>query len=383
MSFTASKRSQVAPFFAMEMFNAASALQAQGKEILHLSLGQPGFPPPRKALERVAEAALEDPLGYTNAPGITLLRQRIADYYLKTHGVTIPAERVFVTVGSSAAYILALLTAFDAGAKVAMAAPHYPASPNMLRALDMEPVIMPAGRESFFHPTVEMLEQLPEKPDGLLVASPSNPTGTVIPELQLRELAVYCQSKNIRLISDEIYHGITYGGVKAVSALSTGDEHIILNSFSKYYRLPGWRLGWCVLPEELLRPAECLLQNMYISPPTVSQYAAMTAMEETEDLDRVVAAYNRNRIRLSETLNRVGLVNYPEPDGAFYIYVDLAGHGEDSNTFCQRMLNEAGVCSVPGIDFDAQHGRRFVRFSYCSAEEDVAKACERLEHWMR
>lgn len=378
----AAMRGAIAPFMAMEAFREAALVAQSGATIAHLSIGQPAARPPLPVMEKVAQAALTQGLGYTDAPGLPQLRAKIAAHYLVQYGVEVDPQQIFVTVGSSAAYMTALLSAFDAGDRVALVSPHYPASPNMMRALGIEPVIIASTLETHFQPTVAMLEKLPQKPQGLVIASPSNPAGTIIERDVLRELSAYCEAENIRIISDEIYHGITYDGVAASTVLEHSSRMIVTNSFSKYYLLPGWRLGWCVLPPELLRNAESLLQNFYISPPTISQHAAMAIMDCRDELDAVVASYQANRDWLLAELPKAGFTRIGPSDGAFYLYADVSELTNDSSDFCHRMLHEAHVCAVPGIDFDAEQGHRYVRFSFCGSLQTMQTATQRLIDWM-
>lgn len=379
-------RSNIPAFMVMEALREANALSLvtdnEQPDVLHLSLGQPSARAPMRVLQKAADMALSDTLGYTDSRGLPELRARIARHYFEQYGANVDADAIFVTVGSSAAYFLALLSAFDAGDRVAMVSPHYAASPNMMQALGIVPVIMPSTLRDNFQPTVAMLEALDEKPDGLVIASPSNPTGTVIDEGEFKRLHDYCVAHNIRIISDEIYHGVTYEGAKVRSAVEFSDRMIVVNSFSKYYLMPGWRLGWAVIPPELRRPMESLLQNFFISPPAISQYAALEGMECRADYDRVVESYAKNRDLLLRELPKAGFINITPSQGAFYLYADVSHLTNDSNDFCRRMLHEARVCAVSGVDFDRDNGHRFVRFSYSGSYADMQRACARLVQWM-
>lgn len=362
----------------MQALSDAQALAAQGRDIVHMSLGQPSARPPQRVLDAVAQMAVSDGLGYTESAGIWPLRERIAKHYAAQYGLQVSPERVFLTVGSSAAYMLALLCAFDAGDRIALAAPHYPASPNMMQALGVVPVIMECGALENYQPTLAKLEALPQKPDGLVIASPSNPAGTVIDADELARITAYCDAHDIRIISDEIYHGVTYGTAKAETVLRYSERMIVTNSFSKYYLLPGWRLGWCVLPEDLSGPAEALLQNFYISPPTLAQYAALQVMGCRAELDDVVRGYDVNRQYLLEALAQMGLEKIAPAQGAFYLYVDISHLSNDSTAFCKELLEQAGVCAVSGIDFDKTHGHRFMRLSYAGSMDELREAMRRL-----
>ena len=378
----ASLRGNVAPFEVMEAFREAEALSEQGRDILHLSLGQPGRTVPPAVLDAVNAAMRSGPLGYTEAKGLPALRQRIALQYRTRYGVEVPAERVFVTVGSSAATFLTLLAAFDPGAQVALARPCYPAYPNMLRATNLEPVFIDTDESTAFQPRVGHLEAMAERPDGLIVASPSNPAGTVLPPEELHAIADWCVANGTRLISDEIYHGVTYGDAVAQTALAFSDEAFVVNSFSKYYLLPGWRLGWAVVPERFCRSFESLVQSFFISPPAVSQVAALHVFDHLDTLDAAVAQYAINRDLLMATLREVGMRGLRHAEGAFYLYANVSALSNDSRAFCRSMLHEAGVCAVPGLDFDAERGHQYVRFSYAGEQADVEEACRRIRGWL-
>ncbi|MBB4287808.1 pyridoxal phosphate-dependent aminotransferase [Roseospira goensis] len=382
MVLTVADRAKVPPFIVMDVMSAAAAREAAGARVLHLEVGQPGTGLPRRAAEKLARLIETEPLGYTVALGIPALRERIARHYREAHGADVPPERILVTTGSSAAFQLAFLAAFPAGARVGLAAPGYPAYRHILSALGVEPVILPVGPETRYQPTVEVLEACGERLDGLIVASPSNPTGTVVPPDAMRALARSCEDRGIRLISDEIYHGIVYGE-PAVSAAGLTETAIVINSFSKYYSMTGWRLGWLVAPPDMIRPLECLAQNMFISAPTLSQYAGLYAMDCTEELEANVARYAANRALLLEALPAAGFDRLAPADGAFYLYADVSRLTNDSPDFCRRMLAETGVAATPGLDFDAAQGHRFVRFSFAGSTEDMAEAARRLQAWAK
>jgi len=382
MPLKVAARAKVPPFIVMDVMSAAAAREASGERVLHLEVGQPATGLPRAARERLTQVLETERLGYTVALGILPLRERIARYYQETHEVAVPPERILVTTGSSAGFQLAFLGAFAAGDKVGLAAPGYPAYRHILTALGVEPVILPVGPETRYQPTVAVLEQFGQPLDGLIVASPANPTGTVMPADDLRALAAYCDDRGIRLISDEIYHGITFGE-PALSAAALTENAVIINSFSKYYSMTGWRLGWMVVPADMIRPLECLAQNMFISAPTLSQYAGLFAMDCDDELQANVARYARNRELLLAELPKAGFDRLAPADGAFYLYADVAHLTNDSQEFCRRMLAETGVAATPGLDFDAEQGHRFVRFSFAGSTEDMAEAARQLQAWGR
>ncbi len=318
-------------------------------------------------------------MGYTEALGLVGLRERIVAHYRHWYGVAVPRARVAVTTGASGAFPLAFLAAFDPGDRVALAAPFYPPYVNVLTALGIEPVILPAGPETRFQPTPDMLDRLDPPPQGLIVASPCNPVGSMLHADDLAALGAWCVRHGTRLVSDEIYHGLTYGEPASTAATIPGA--IVVNSFSKYFSMTGWRVGWMVLPEDLVRPVECLAQNLFISPPHVSQVAAMAAFDCHDELGGNVALYRRNRSRLLQSLPQARFTRLSPAEGAFYLYADVSDRTDDSVAFCARMLAETGVAATPGVDFDRQRGRHFVRFSYCGPEADMTEAAARLERF--
>jgi aspartate/methionine/tyrosine aminotransferase len=379
---TPARRGDIPPFLVMEVMRAAAAREVAGDNVFHLEVGQPSTAAPRGVLD-AAKAALEDDvLGYTLALGVTELRQTISEHYQSFYGVHVPADRIVVTTGASGAFLLAFLAAFEAGDRVALALPGYPGYRHILSALGNQPVSMAAGPATRFQPTVEMIDDLDEPVQGLIVASPSNPAGTIIPEAELARLAGYCDDRRIRLVSDEIYHGITYGA-DAATAVAYSDQAIVINSFSKYFSMTGWRLGWMVVPESLMRPVESLAQNMFISPPTLSQRAALAAFDCGDEIAANIARYGRNRELLLEELPKAGFTALAPADGAFYIYADVSHMTNDSQAFCQRMLDETGVAATSGVDFDPERGNAFVRFSFSGSTEDMAEAARRLRDWQR
>lgn len=378
MTLKAAKRSAIQPFIVMDVMRAANERQAQGADVLHLEVGQPSTPAPKKVLQ-AARAALDcELLGYTDAFGVPRLKDAIAAHYQKTYGVTVGPARIAVTTGSSGAFVLAFLSAFDAGDRVALVSPGYPAYRNILAALDIEVVNLEAGPETDYQPTPELLAKVDGKLDGLIIASPSNPTGTMIDAVGLSALAEYCRGEGIRLVSDEIYHGITYEE-SAHTMAQFEPEALVVNSFSKYYAMTGWRLGWLIFPQSLARPIECLAQNLFISPPTLSQIAAVSAFEAFDELDANVARYRINRDLLLEELPKAGFDRLSHAQGAFYIYADVGHLTDDSLAFCKRILAETGVAITPGVDFDPGRGHRYVRFSFAGATADMAEAARRLK----
>ncbi|MBI1211614.1 MAG: aminotransferase class I/II-fold pyridoxal phosphate-dependent enzyme [Alphaproteobacteria bacterium] len=377
---TISRRAQIDAFLAMDVMARANERARSGKAVFHLETGQPGCHAPKKALEAAAAALGSDSLGYTEALGRPALRKRIAEHYGETYGLDVPASRVIVTTGSSAGFILAFLAAFDAGDRLAMAVPGYPAYRNTAKALDLEPVFIRCGPEERFHLGAEALNRSNQW-HGALIASPGNPTGTMMSRAEIAEIADVCASRKAWLISDEIYHGITYG-VQAQTALSVAPGAIIINSFSKYYAMTGWRIGWMVVPEDLVRPIERLAQNLYISPSAISQIAAVAAMDAKQELDGHVTLYARNRKRLIEALLGAGVTTMAPADGAFYLYADVSRFGT-STQMAQRLLDEVGVAATPGLDFDPEEGDRWLRLSYAGSESEIAAAADAFLAWSK
>jgi len=380
MSLRPSRRGLVPPFIAMDVLRAANERQAAGAEIIHLEVGQPGTPAPEAVLEAARRALISEPIGYTDALGIAALRGAIAAHYQTLYGVAVDPDEVVVTTGSSAAFLLAFLAAFEPGDRVGLAIPGYPAYRNVLSALGIEPVLVAVGENTHYQPTPELLAEL-GRLDGLIVASPANPTGTMISAADLARLTTWCHGRGIRLVSDEIYHGITYE-IQAVTARAFGRETVIVNSFSKYYSMTGWRLGWMLVPPDLARSVECLAQNFYISPPALSQSAALPVFGCRAELDGHVARYRTNRDLLICALREAGVVHFAPAEGAFYLYADIASLTRDSEAFCKRLLIETGVAVTPGLDFDPVDGGRWVRFSFAGSTESVAEAARRLERWL-
>jgi aspartate/methionine/tyrosine aminotransferase len=380
MALKVSNRGRIAPFIVMDVMAQANARAAAGHDVIHLEVGQPSTGAPAAVLAAAGERLGTDRLGYTDAFGLPELRRRIAEHYLARYGVNIDPARIAVTTGSSGAFVLGFLAAFDKGDRVAFAAPGYPGYRNILSALDIQPVALKGARESGFQPTVALLDALETPPDGLIIASPANPTGSMLDVEALEELAAWCRDKGVRMISDEIYHGITFE--KTASSLATiNPDAIVINSFSKYYSMTGWRLGWMMVPDDLCRACECLAQNLFISPPTLSQYAGVTVFDCTDDLEANVRRYGQNRDILLEGLPRAGFGPFAPADGAFYIYAGIEALGNDSVALAREILDVANVAVTPGTDFDDAHGTGFIRFSYAGSNAEMQDAVARLERW--
>lgn len=374
------RRASVAPFHVMEVLRDAGERETKGASVLHLEVGQPSTPAPRAVIEAAAIAMRDNPVHYTDALGAPSLRSRISDWYTSRYGVDVPAERIVVTTGASGACLLGFLACFDAGERVGVVVPGYPCYRNILSALDVEPVPVRVDASTRYQPTPGVLDAAGHL-DGLVVASPSNPTGTSLDEMALAELASYCRERDVRLVSDEIYHGITYGRPN-VTAAQFDDEIVVVNSFSKYFSMTGWRLGWMVVPPALVTPIERLAQNLTIAPPTLAQLVAEAAFDSTDELDGHVERYARNRQLLLDGLAAAGFDELAPADGAFYVWADVSALTDDSAVLCRTWLDELDVAVTPGVDFDPEEGHRFVRFSFAGATDDIVDAVDRLTRWM-
>ncbi|PRX38185.1 Aspartate/methionine/tyrosine aminotransferase [Meinhardsimonia xiamenensis] len=373
-----SRRSAVDPFIVMDVMEAARRAEEAGRHIIHMEVGQPGTPAPRGARAALARAMDKNALGYTVALGLPELRRRIARLYDEWYGVELDPARVIVTAGSSGAFLLAFTALFDTGEKVGIGAPGYPSYRQILRALDIAPVIIETAPENRYQPVPA---DLPDDLAGLMVASPANPSGTMLGREELAALIGWAHERGAALISDEIYHGIEYEK-KAVTALEISDEVYVINSFSKYFSMTGWRVGWMVVPEDHVRIIERLAQNLFICPPHASQVAALAAIDCREELEANVAVYAENRRLMLEGLPRAGFTRIAPPDGAFYIYADVSEFTDNSAAFAAEILDEAGVAVTPGLDFDPVRGAHTLRFSYARSTEDIREGLRRLESFM-
>jgi aspartate/methionine/tyrosine aminotransferase len=378
-----SARSAVPPFMVMDVMAAAARLEAEGRRIIHMEVGQPAMGAPTTAIAAAREALSSGPLGYTETLGIASLRRRIACAYREWHGLDIDPQRIVVTTGSSAGFILAFLAAFEAGDRVAVALPGYPPYRHILTALGCEPVgLRTAATMRWSIDSESLLAEHRTRPlKGVVVASPANPTGTMMDAATLADLIRCAEGAGIAVISDEIYHGLDYA-FPALSAAHISSDAIIINSFSKYFCMTGWRIGWMVVPPALVRAVERLQQNLAISVPTLSQIAAEAAFDGRDELEGVRRGYEDNRRILLDGLPRAGLDAFLPADGAFYLYADVSRFSTDSLDFATRMLEQAGVAATPGIDFDPLHGNDFVRLCYAGAPEDMREAVERIGTWL-
>ena len=377
------RRSDVPAFLVMDVMEAAAAREASGAGVIHMEVGQPGTPAPAAARAAVAAALQTDKLGYTTALGMPALREKISQHYLRWYGVSVDPSQVVITTGSSAGFVLTFLALFDVGAKVALPSPGYPCYRHILSALGQGSVMLKTDAATRWMPTAAQLDAAArEGAEGLLIASPANPTGTMLEADRLAELAHACRRNAMWLISDEIYHGLKYDRA-ATTALAVAPEAIVINSFSKYFSMTGWRVGWLVVPKDLVRPIERLAQNLYIAPPAVSQVAALGAFDGIDELEANRSVYRENRDLLLAALPKAGLGNILPADGAFYLYADVSEFTSDSVSFAKAMLQETGIAATPGVDFDAERGHTFLRFSYAGTRADMEEAARRLAAWPR
>lgn len=367
----------IEPFRAMAIGQLAHKLAAEGRSVIHMEYGQPSTSAPAAALAKAHHVLDTEAQGYwESAP----LKERVAQHYAETQGVTIRSEQVILTCGASPALLLALSSAFAPGARIVCARPGYVAYRNTLRALHMEPVEIPCGAAERYQITAAALDAIHPAPDGVIIASPANPTGTIIDPQELAAIAAVCARRGIRIISDEIYHGLSYT-VPCVSALVHAPDALIVNSFSKYFSMPGWRLGWLVAPDDLVDAAYARMSNLMLTPPVLAQHAGLIAFDCGEELEAHIATYAANREAMLAALPALGLARIAPPDGAFYIWADIGHLTNDSMEFCTRLLQETGVACAPGVDFDPVDGHRFMRFSFAVSTPLVKEAIERMIPW--
>ncbi len=383
-----SSRSAVEPFHAMDVLAMANRMAAEGREVLSLCVGEPGAPAPDTALAAAREALKTGKFGYTDAAGIASFRVAVAKHYAAQYGVSISPDRVFSTTGSSAGFNLAFLTLFDVGDRVVVSTPGYPAYRNILQTLGLTAVEIETDASTRWAMSVDQICQAhAESPlKGVLIASPANPSGTMMDAELLKNIVEVCEELGLWLISDEIYHGLTYGdatGIKEETALRFSDNVIIINSFSKYYCMTGWRIGWMILPSQVVRPVERVAQSLYISPPELSQIAAAAAFDGRQQLEQVKDGYKINRALMMDTLPKLGFTGLLPIDGAFYAYVGIENLANDSMDFAREMLEETGVAATPGLDFDPARGLKFIRFSFAGTKTDIETALRRLGNWSK
>jgi aspartate/methionine/tyrosine aminotransferase len=369
----------------MDVWLAAAERQRTHGDLVNLSAGQPSAGAPTPVREAAAAALSRNQLGYTVALGIPELRAAIAGSYQDRHGLVVDPDEVVVTTGSSGGFLLAFLACFDVGDRVAIASPGYPCYRNILSALGCEVVEIPCGPQTRFQPTAQMLAEVDPPVRGVIVASPANPTGTVIPPAELVAIASWCAESGVRLVSDEVYHGLVYEGAPATScAWETSRDAVVVNSFSKYFAMTGWRLGWLLVPQELQRAVDCLTGNFTICPPSLAQVAAVAAFapESIAEADALLHHYTANRALLRDGLRDIGIDRLAPTDGAFYVYADVSDYTTDSLSFCSKLLADTGVAIAPGIDFDTVRGGSFVRLSFAGPTSDIDEAVRRIGSWL-
>ncbi|AHC73500.1 aminotransferase [Candidatus Endolissoclinum faulkneri L5] len=378
--FYPASRGEIDPFIVMQVMSDAVKREAAGDNVLHLEIGQPSTPAPKGVLEAARFALYNDKIGYTVPLGMTKMREKISSHYRKWYDIDVSIERIVVTTGASSGFTIAILSALEHGSRVAIASPGYPAYRNILKSLGAQVVYLATDEKDRFQPTLPRLEKA-GKLDGLIIASPSNPTGTMLSENSMKEITRWCQLNGVRLISDEVYHGIDFGQ-RPVSALESNPDAIVINSFSKYFSMTGWRIGWIIAPPELMSSVERLAASFFISAPTISQFGAIAAFDCIEEAQKNVARYALNRDILLNELPSTWLDDLVPADGAFYIYANVAKYTSDSRKFCQRILTEIGIACTPGIDFDPSRGHATIRLSFAGASEDILEACKRLKAWL-
>lgn len=379
-----SKRSDVPPFIVMDVMAAAAQREAQGAKIIHMEVGQPAARAPATAIKAAQAALAHGRIGYTETLGIPSLRARIARHYADTYDLVLDPARIVVTTGSSGGFILAFLSLFEPGDRVALANPGYPPYRHILSALGCEPVLIETSAETRWALSAKALIAAHQRTPlrGVVIASPANPTGTMMDADTLSRLIAVAEAEGIRVISDEIYHGLDYA-FAAETAADASDRAMVINSFSKYFCMTGWRIGWMVVPDAFVRPIERLQGNLAISVPTLAQVAAEAAFDGREEMEAVKHGYEENRRILTEGLPKAGLDKFLPVDGAFYLYANISRFSDDSLDFAKRMLNEAGVAATPGIDFDPVDGRHFLRFCYAGSPAEMREAVERIGNWLR
>ncbi|ASE40730.1 pyridoxal phosphate-dependent aminotransferase [Brevundimonas vesicularis] len=367
----------VEPFRAISVSRLAHQLKSEGRSIIHMEFGQPSTGAPAAAISRAHQVLDADAMGYWESPD---LRGRIARLYDERYGVAVDPNRILLTCGASPALVLALSTLFKPGDRIALARPGYVAYRNTLRALHLEPVEIACGPETRFQLTAAQLQGLDPAPAGVIIASPANPTGTIIPDAELAAIAEVCRARNIAIVSDEIYHGLSYVG-PTPSMLQFAPDAVVINSFSKYWSMAGWRLGWLLVTEDRIDAARAYIGNMFLTPPSLSQHAGLVAMDAINELEGHIRTYARNRQLMLDALPALGLRKIAPPDGAFYIWADIGHLTNDSVAFCERLLRDTGVATAPGVDFDPVEGHHFIRFSFAVSTPEIEDALSRLRPW--
>ena len=371
-----SKRGQVSNFLVMDLFEQARKLENKGKKIIHFEAGQPTAKLPNKVYKKAINIIKTTNVSYTSPLGMDLLRKRISKFYLKKYKVKVNPKKIIITFGSSAAFILAFLSAFEKGDTVGITVPNYPAYKNMLQAFDLKLKPIFCNSKKNFDFNFQNICKFPRL-KGLLISNPLNPTGSILDSDQLKKISSFCKENKIRIISDEIYHGINFSG-RDNSILKTNDQAIIINSFSKYFLMTGWRVGWLICPDNLFESIKNLSPNLFVAPPTISQYVALSVLEEEKYLKKIVKGYKENMELLYNSLPKFGIKPVLKPEGSFYLYADVSNITNNSAVFCKKLLNKYGIVLTPGIDFDSYEGHKFVRFCYSYPKQSVVEGIKRL-----
>ena len=382
MDSITSRRSNVLPFLAIDMLTRANKLKSKGKDIIHMDVGEPGFKTPAHILEYAKTIIEEKKIGYTESIGIPELRRKISDHYKYWYDEEVDSENIAVTAGASGAFLLTLLAIFDPGDTVAIMTPYYPAYVNALKALDINIIYLEGDIKTSYQPTVEKLESIKKNINGIIMASPANPTGSSINTDDLKKIANWSKKNKIAIISDEIYHGVEYGKFSE-TILKFNQDAIVINSFSKYFSMTGWRLGWLVAPKKIINTIEKLSMSLFLCPPTFSQLIAIKAFDDYDILNQNVLIYKKNRDILTSSFEGIGFFKYAPPDGAFYLYIDVSNITDDSTDLAIKLLKEAGVSSTPGKDFDYNLGNKFIRLSYAGDHKEILEGAKRIISWIK
>ena len=382
MKFTTSKRSNILPFLAIDMLTRANNLKLKGKDIIHMDVGEPGFKTPAHILKYAKTIIEEKKIGYTESIGMPELRRKISDHYKYWYDEEVDSENIAVTAGASGAFLLTLLAIFDPGDTVVIMTPYYPAYVNALKALNINIIYLEGDIKTSYQPTVEKLESIKKNINGIIMASPANPTGSSINTDDLKKIANWSKKNKITIISDEIYHGVEYGKFSE-TILKFNQDAIVINSFSKYFSMTGWRLGWLVAPKKIINTIEKLSMSLFLCPPTFSQLIAIKAFDDYDILNQNVLIYKKNRDILTSSFENIGFFKYAPPDGAFYLYIDVSNITDNSTDLAIRLLKEAGVSSTPGKDFDYNLGNKFIRLSYAGEHKEILEGAKRIISWIK
>jgi len=382
MSSITSKRSNILPFLAIDMLTRANDLKAKGNDIIHMDVGEPGFKTPGHILKYAKTIIEEKKIGYTESIGTPELRKKISDHYKYWYDEEVDSDDIAVTAGASGGFVLILLAIFDPGDTVVIMTPYYPAYVNALKALNIKIIYLEGDSKTSYQPTVEKLENIKNNIKGIIMASPANPTGSSINTNDLKNIASWSKNNNVTIISDEIYHGVEYGKYSE-TILKFNKDAIVINSFSKYFSMTGWRLGWLVAPKSIINTIEKLSMSLFLCPPTFSQLIAIKAFDDYDILNKNVLIYKKNRDVLINSFESIGLLKYAPPDGAFYLYIDVSNITDDSSDLAIKLLKEAGVSSTPGKDFDYNLGNKFIRFSYAGEHKEIIEGAKRIISWIK